>query len=94
MPKNLEKLWIILNKNIANYSLKNECLCSEEDLEKYICDPDEEGPGEKTQHTLCAGWCQLKGKQSGKLYFQNDVILLMCSIQQLFVVFIYTHPQL
>ena len=53
---------------------KNECLCSEEDLEKYICDPDEEGPGEKTQHTLCAGWCQLKGKQSGKLYFQHGVI--------------------
>ena len=52
-------------------------------MEKYICDPDEEGPGEKTQHTLCAGWCQLKGKQSGKLDFQNDVMLLMCSIHQL-----------
>ena len=80
---NLEKIWIIQNNNIVSYSFKNECLCSEEDLEKYICDPDEEGPGESTQHTLCAGWCQLKGKQSGKLYFQNGVISLMCLISRI-----------
>ena len=38
---------------------------------------DEEGPGEKTQHTLCAGWCQLKGKQSGKLYFQIKILFIL-----------------
>ena len=66
----------VLNYKICQYFINHfltqgECLCSEEDLEKYICDPNEEGPGNKTQHTLCAGWCQLKGKQSGKLKIFN-----------------------
>jgi len=60
------KYWCrVAGHSSGTCDIENECLCSEEDLEKYICDPDEEGPGEKTQHTLCAGWCQLKGKQSG-----------------------------
>lgn len=60
------KYWCrIAGHSSGTCDIEDECLCSEEDLEKYICDPDEEGPGNKTQHTLCAGWCQLKGKQSG-----------------------------
>jgi len=60
------KYWCrIAGHSSGSCDIQGECLCSEEDLEKYICDPNEEGPGNKTQHTLCAGWCQLKGKQSG-----------------------------
>jgi len=60
------KYWCrIAGHSSGTCDIEGECLCSEEDLEKYICDPDEEGPGNKTQHTLCAGWCQLKGQQSG-----------------------------
>jgi len=60
------KYWCrIAGHSTGSCDIEGECLCSEEDLEKYICDPNEEGPGNKTQHTLCAGWCQLKGKQSG-----------------------------
>jgi len=60
------KYWCrIAGHSSGSCDIEGECLCSEEDLEKYICDPNDEGPGNKTQHALCAGWCQLKGKQSG-----------------------------
>lgn len=42
---------------------ENECMCSEEDLEKYVCS-NEVKP--KTQKKLCAGWCQIfRQKQTG-----------------------------
>lgn len=60
------KYWCrIAGHSNGHCDIEDECLCSEENLEKYICDPNDEGPGNKTQHTLCAGWCQLKGRQSG-----------------------------
>jgi hypothetical protein len=41
----------------------DECMCNEQKLEKYVCGGD---VGNGTAHTLCAGWCQFKGRQSGE----------------------------
>ena len=40
----------------------DECRCSEEELEKYVCGGN---VGNSTADALCAGWCQFRGLQSG-----------------------------
>ena len=49
--------------------------CSEETLERYVCGGGEDGDfppaadalsDEDTADSLCAGYCQLKGKQTGE----------------------------
>jgi len=42
----------------------DECLCSEQKLEKYVCSDQ---VSNATAHTLCAGWCQYKGLQTGNV---------------------------
>ncbi|CAB4054709.1 unnamed protein product [Lepeophtheirus salmonis] len=40
----------------------SSCICSEEDLEKYVCGGD---VGPEIAGYSCAGFCQAKGRQSG-----------------------------
>ena len=42
----------------------DDCLCSGESVEKHFC--SDEHYDEDEQHTICAGFCQFKGKQTGK----------------------------
>lgn len=41
---------------------ENECRCSEEGLEKYVCGGN---VTETAANNLCAGWCQFRGLQTG-----------------------------
>eukprot|EP00095_Tigriopus_kingsejongensis_P011405 maker-scaffold508_size152036-snap-gene-0.17 protein:Tk11405 transcript:maker-scaffold508_size152036-snap-gene-0.17-mRNA-1 annotation:"hypothetical protein H257_02733" len=46
----------------------NECRCSEEDLDRYVCGGN---VTETTANNLCAGWCQFRGLQTGDCDFTN-----------------------
>ena len=47
----------------------DDCLCSGESVEKHFC--SDEHYNEDEQHTICAGFCQFKGKQTGTLISLN-----------------------
>ena len=48
----------------------DDCLCSGESVEKHFC--SDEHYNEDEQHTICAGFCQFKGKQTGTLIFLKN----------------------
>ena len=42
---------------------EEDCNCSTESVDRHFC--SEEYDAEE-QHTICAGWCQFRGQQTGK----------------------------
>ncbi len=60
---------------------QDECICSEEELERYVCRGD---VSNRTADALCAGWCQFKGLQTG-MSLVTFSLTYVCNIVNVFL---------
>ena len=45
---------------------QEDCNCSTEPVDRHFCSDEYDA---EEQHTICAGWCQFRGKQTGNIMF-------------------------
>ena len=45
-------------------------------MTSFMVGPSEEYDAEE-QHTICAGWCQFRGKQTGKYFVSYQIIVFV-----------------